>query len=204
LEVNYKSIRYKTAIEFLLPRHYSGRKPNVVYSFGAYSEGELIAVCTYGIPASRPLCVGVMGKESYRKVIELNRLYVLEDKKDFILSQFVSWTLRTLKTKNLCVVSYADTAMSHVGSIYQACNFLYTGKTPKRTDKFTEGNKHCRHYDKDAIETKRKVRSAKHRYIYFTGSKTEVRKMKSFLNYKIQPYPKGKKENYKEEKQIHY
>ena len=56
-------IEYKEAISFLLPRHYSGRKPSITYAFGYYEDEVLKAVCTFGKPASNSLCVGVCGKE---------------------------------------------------------------------------------------------------------------------------------------------
>ena len=42
----------------------------------------------------------------------------------------------------------------------------------------------------------RKFRSSKHRYIYFVGNKSKVRKWKKELNYKTQDYPKGQNERY--------
>lgn len=49
------------ASDFLLPRHYSGRIPNIVKAFGWFIDGELKAVCTFGKPASPHLCDGVCG-----------------------------------------------------------------------------------------------------------------------------------------------
>ena len=40
----YKKIDYRTAVDFLLPRHYSGRVPVISYAYGLYNEGELMAV----------------------------------------------------------------------------------------------------------------------------------------------------------------
>ena len=39
-------------------------------------------------------------------------------------------------------------------------------------------------------------RPQKHRYIYFTGNKKQVIKLKKELNYKIEPYPKGINKRY--------
>ena len=39
-------------------------------------------------------------------------------------------------------------------------------------------------------------RPQKHRYIYFTGSKTQRKAWKKQLNYKEQPYPKGENKRY--------
>lgn len=143
-----KEIPYKTAVEFLLPRHYSGRVSTISKAFGLYVEDNLKAVCTFGKPASPSLCAGICGKEFSSNVYELNRLCREDDYKE-PLSRFVAKCLRELKDMNWIIVSYSDTAMNHHGYIYQALNFLYTGQTKSRTDKFTEGNKHSRHYDKN-------------------------------------------------------
>ena len=49
-----KEIEYKTAVDFLLPKHYSGRTPSITKAFGWYVDNELKAVCTFGKPASPP------------------------------------------------------------------------------------------------------------------------------------------------------
>lgn len=82
--------------------------------------------------------------------------------------------------------------MNHHGYIYQACNFLYTGCTKERTDIYTPEGKHSRHYNKDDDSGFRKVRSAKHRYIFFCTHLSRLKKeWKEHLNYPILPYPKG-------------
>lgn len=189
-------IDYKTAINFLLPRHYSGRVPTVSKAFGwfdckEYTSEHLKAVCTFGKPASPPLCIGICGKEYADNVYELNRLCRVDDWKE-PLSQFVSACLRRLRVENWIVVSFSDTDMNHHGYIYQACNFLYTGCTKERTDKFTKEGQHARHYKNSEQCEYRKVRSAKHRYVYFcTFNKRLKSEWLKALNYPIQPYPKG-------------
>ena len=190
------TITYNVAKDFLLPRHYSGRTPSISRAFGWYIDGELSAVCTFGKPASNSLCKGVCGEEFSPRVYELNRLCRVDSLKEQ-LSAFVSACLRRLSMDNLIIVSYSDTAMGHNGYIYQACNFIYTGQTKRRTDKYTEGNKHSRHYkDSDQVGL-RKVRSAKHRYIFFAMYDKKLKKRaKKALNYPIEGYPKGDNENY--------
>ena len=101
------------------------------------------------------------------------------------------------KHGNFIVVSYSDTEMNHHGYIYQACNFLYTGKTKQRTDKYTEGNKHSRHYDNKKQAGLRKVRSSKYRYLYITANKRVKREMMNDLKYPVlKDYPKGDNSNY--------
>ena len=43
-----RSITYQEAVDFLLPRHYSGRKPQISYAFGWFIDATLVAVCTFG------------------------------------------------------------------------------------------------------------------------------------------------------------
>lgn len=190
-----KEIDYKTAIDFLLPLHYSGRKPIISYSFGYYEKDILKAVCTFGKPASNSLCIGICGKEYSDKVFELNRLCV-DGKIEIQLSKFVSWCLKELKSKDLILVSYADTQMNHNGYIYQATNWIYTGMTKPRTDKYVEGGKHSRHYDNEKQNGLRKYRSAKHRYIFFCASKSKKKEYMIKLKYPIEKYPKGKNKRY--------
>lgn len=187
-----KEISYKEAIEFLLPKHYSGRKPHIAIAFGLYEDNILQAVCTFGKPASHSLCKGICGGDYASKVYELNRLCRLESYTK-PLSKFVSACLRTLKVNNWIIVSYSDMAMTHHGYIYQACNFLYTGATKPRTD-FYSGEKHSRH--SRPVKGLRQYRSSKHRYVYICGDKRFKKKILKVLNYKVMPYPKGDNKNY--------
>lgn len=187
----YSEITSKEATDFLLPRHYSGRKPSISKAFGCFDGGALKAVCTFGKPASPSLCIGVCGKEYSSHVYELNRLCRTDDYNE-PLSQFVAWCLRQLKPMDWIVVSYSDTAMNHHGYIYQACNFIYTGATKSRTDMYTPDGKHSRHYKASEQTGYRKVRSSKHRYIYFcTRDKKLRREWRNTLKYPVMPYPKG-------------
>lgn len=191
-----KSIEYSTFKDFILPKHYSGRIPSVSWAFGWYIDDVLVAVCSFGKPASNSLCKGICGDMFSSRVYELNRLCRIDNLSEQ-LSGFVSACLRILKPRNLIIVSYSDTAMSHNGYIYQASNFLYTGKTKQRTDKYTEGNKHSRHYDNDNQKGLRKVRHSKHRYVYFAMADRKLKRLAfQELNYSLEPYPKGINKNY--------
>lgn len=72
-------ITREEAIPFLLEIHYARRVPNITDAFGLYIDGTLAGVVTYGIPASRPLCVGLAGKENADRIKELNRLVLKPD-----------------------------------------------------------------------------------------------------------------------------
>jgi hypothetical protein len=173
---------------FILDIHYAHRMPSISWAFGLYEDEELIGVCTFGKPASNQLCIGVCGKEYTKIVWELNRL-VLKYNRPNEASFFVSKCLKMLP-KPMIIVSYADSAQNHLGIIYQATNFIFTGTTKPRTDMAGKEGKHSRHHLGD--RTKRVYRSAKHRYIYFIGSKVEIKRMKKALKYSITNYPDEK------------
>ena len=187
-----REIKYSDTKDFILNKHYAQRMPSISFAYGLFKGDHMAGVLTIGKPASNSLCRGVCGSEYAHKVYELNRLITEDNLPKNTLSFFVGGVLKKLKDENLVIVSYADTGAGHNGYIYQATNFIYTGKTKQRTDKYTEGNKHSRHYTKDNNHL-RKVRTSKHRYIYFTNNKKEWLKV---LNYPIQDYPKGNNENY--------
>lgn len=193
---NYNVLRIapRETHEWLLNKHYAKRIPSISYAFGLYRDGVLSGVMTVGKPASPSLCVGVCGKFYSEYVFELNRLCVDDHLERNVLSFFVGRSLRLIRD-SLILVSYADTSQGHHGFIYQATNWIYTGKTKERTDIGTEDGTHSRHYDKsiDKVQN-RKFRSAKHRYIFFIG------KLKSqfttSLRYPVLSYPKGDNQYY--------
>tara|TARA_R100000234_G_C4996401_1_gene178171 strand:+ start:233 stop:838 length:606 start_codon:yes stop_codon:yes gene_type:complete len=181
-----KQIQYKDTKDLILNVHYAKRMPSISYAYGLFEDGEMVGLVSYGSPASPFLCKGIMGEEHKSKVIELNRLVLYNNKKNEA-SYLVSNSLKLLP-KPKCVVSYADTKEGHTGYIYQACNFMFTGTSKPRTDMAAKNGAHSRHHSGD--RTKRVDRSAKHRYIIFTGNKKEKKFMQSILKYTIQDYPK--------------
>lgn len=183
-------------------KHYLKRRPQVTDCYVLFDTQERVAVggLTIGKPASNSLCVEVCGAEAKQFVYELNRLYV-NDGVDFAESKFIAEALgmfyRTFG--NAILVSYADTDLGHIGSVYQASNWIYTGKTPSRTDKFVPEGKHSRHYDKNQDNSVRVVRSSKHRYVLFVGTKGFKKWCKARLLYKIAECPKGDLSYYNED-----
>jgi len=206
LLVQVIQIQPKETYQWLLEKHYAKRIPQIMHAFGLYVDGVLKGVVTYGIPASPALCMGICGKEYSDKVLELNRLCLMENNKNessFLVSHSIQ-----LLPKPTIVVSYADTSQGHVGYVYQATNFLYTGLSANRVDWTIKGMEHKHSktisdgmtlesikekYGDDFYYTER---SRKHRYIFFHGSKTDKKIMRKLLKYNIEPYPKGNSQKY--------
>jgi hypothetical protein len=199
-------IKSEETYPWLLQKHYAKRIPQIMHAFGLYENNELLGVVTYGIPASPALCMGICGKEWSDKVLELNRLCLQDNSKN--QSSFLVSNSIKLLPKPTIVVSYADQAQGHVGYVYQATNFLYTGISAKRVDWTVKGleHKHSKtlsdgmtlesikeKYGDDFYYTQR---SRKHRYIYFHGDKKQKKLMRSLLKYDVMPYPKGDTKKY--------
>lgn len=189
VEKYVRRIGYEDTKPFLLNIHYARRMPCITDAFGLFIDMKLVGVCTFGQPASPSLCIGLAGQQHKMDVLELNRLALLPEYNGGNNASYLVGKSLKMLPNGTFVVSYADTAWSHVGYIYQATNFLYTGKTKERTDKYSESG-HSRHYLEN--ETRRQFRSAKHRYVFLVGDKRTKREMAKDLRYPVfKEYPKG-------------
>lgn len=190
---------------YILGIHYAKRWPSVSHAFGLFRDGGLCGVVTYGTPCSAPLRRGVAGDEYKHCVIELNRLCLKDNRKNEA-SMLVSRSLALLP-KQAIVVSFADTDQGHMGTVYQAANFMYCGLSEKRTDWKVRGMEHLHGQtiaDKFRGHANRaqamrdfygddfylKDRPRKHRYIYLIGSKSWKKKARAAIKYAEAPYPK--------------
>lgn len=197
MNLSVKRIPYSDCKPFIMKIHYARRMPVVQYAFGLF-DGDYpfpVGVVTYGTPASPQLCKGIAGEQYRKNVLELNRLVLYPEYNGENYASFlVSHSLKQLPDGTI-VVSYADWGgWGHVGYIYQATNWLYTGITKPRTDIYSETG-HARHHLEN--ETRRMPRTAKHRYVYLVGNRRTKRKLMSSLKYPILPeYPKGDSRHY--------
>lgn len=190
-----REIPYEETKQFILEIHYARRMPSISYAFGLFVNKELVGCITYGVPASPSLCIGLAGRKNQYNILELNRLVLLPKYNGKNYASFlVAHSLKLLPNRTF-VVSYADTMWGHVGYIYQATNFLYTGFSAQRTDTYQPTGKHSRHQETNDLMV-RQTRSAKHRYVYLVGDKRTKREMRSELLYPIKPYPKGNDSKY--------
>lgn len=186
----------KEVLDLVVNKHYAGRKPSISYAFLVKRMGIVLGAITYGKPASPYLCNGVCGKSFSKYVYELNRVVFLSSGEKNLVSWSLARTEKILKNLgNFVIVSYSDTGMNHNGYIYQASNYIYTGKTKERTDKYAPPGKHSRWYTQGNSHL-RKVRTSKHRYVKFVGNKGFKKEARSALKYEDVAYPKERSVKY--------
>lgn len=128
------SIATREAVNFACRNfHYSGSMPIVKYAFNVFNDsGEWCGVIVYGSGANNHIAspYGLWQGE----VLELVRV-ALNGKQE-TTSQCVAASLKELHRIEpivRMVVSYADIDQNHVGTIYQATNWIYEGVVNRNT-----------------------------------------------------------------------
>jgi hypothetical protein len=210
-EILVTQISQAEAEPWLLNRHYAKRLCPITYVFGAWDKKHLIGVVTYGTPVSSTLKTGICGEFWANFVLELNRLCC--ESTPNLASILVSRSLKALPKPSI-VVSYADSKQGHVGYVYQATNFIYTGLSAAFKDPMVKGYEHKHHTSigdegrghKSRVAFLREKygeenvyfieRSRKHRYVQFCGTQKQKRAMQKHLKYDVFPYPKGDTKRY--------
>ena len=199
LNYTIKQIDYKTAMKVIVEKHYLHRKAPCSIAFGLFLGDDLKGVVCYGTPSSAPLRSGIAGAENAKCVIELTRLWVCDSVPRNGESFLIGNTIK--KCGKEIVVSYAEAQQGHVGYVYQATNFIYTGLSAKRTNWTVEGlEKHCQTLaDKYSASEIRALygdrfslqdRPRKHRYVFINAKGSRRKQLLAQLKYKVEPYPK--------------
>lgn len=176
-------------------------------AFGLYEDNKLMGVICYGMP-SAPISKHAFKDRDFR-LYELTRLVIDGGNKN-CASMLIADSLKLLNEQPSAVISYADSALGHVGIVYQASNWLYTGATTSH-DKLYMVNGKALHpmsirdqfgvtnpsvwAKENNVQTINP--SPKHRYFYFNGNKHQRKHMLSKLAYPVVgQYPKAPKTYY--------
>lgn len=192
-------IDYKTAMDVIVQKHYLHRKAPCSVAYGLFLDRCLVGVICYGTPSSAPLRSGIAGKENANNVVELTRLWVCDSVPKNGESFLIGRTLKHAGKE--IIVSFAEIDQGHVGTVYQATNWLYTGLSAKRTNWTVTGiDKHCQTLaDKyTAQEIREKYgdkfsltpRPRKHRYIYINAKGFRKTQLIAAIKYPLLPYPR--------------
>jgi len=195
-----KRIDYHTAMKIIVEKHYLHRKAPCSIAFGLFLDDECKGVVVYGTPSSAPLRRGIAGDDNVNNVVELTRLWVCDSVPRNGESFLIGNTIKQCGKE--IVVSYAEIEQGHLGIVYQATNWYYTGLSAKRTNWVVDGiDRHCQTIaDKYSSQELKelygdkfslKPRPRKHRYVFLNAKGKRKKELLQSLKYKIMPYPKN-------------
>ena len=197
----------KIAKALIIRNHYSHKWSSCRFAFGLFDGSDLIGVAVYGFPVGRQTVKSITPNLQNSQVLELTRLWLIDEapknSESYFLGKTFDWLRKNTFIKVL--ISYSDPMHGHLGTIYQATNWLYQGNNTMLIKGYlhkvlgqvlhprtvvalygTIKEQEMRKIDPDyqRIELKKK-----HRYIYIVH-KRDRKKIISELKHKILPYPK--------------
>ena len=168
--------------ELLVRKHYLHSMPGgTQLSFGVFVGGCLMGAMTLGVGPK--LGHRLVEGATSRDCATLTRLWLSDRLPSNAESRVIGVVLRAL-TRNTSlkfVLAYADPAAGHIGVIYQATGWLYTGLSSptsaydlgdgvlrlSRSLGYSFGSRSVRHFEANGVPIKAVTQSAKHRYIRF-------------------------------------
>ena len=116
----------KSCLEF----HYAKRIPPVVMAFSVFMQSKFCGVVIYSHGASARIGSPFYGLDQ-RAILELVRVALNGKQGKNGTSEILSISIRLIKRlmpQIKLLVSFADPIQDHVGIIYQATNWIYTGR----------------------------------------------------------------------------
>ena len=196
-----KLIDKKLANEIQIKNHYLHTRASCIYGFGLFEGDEIIGVILYGNPTA-PTTLGICGKDERKSVIEITRLWIKDDTPKNTESFFIGNTIKLID-KDI-IVAFADPEFEHVGTVYQASNLIYTGRSGRGGRVIAiKGNKIHNKTLWKQYKTAKKIREVfgdenvyykpyitKLRYVYLNCNKRRKRELLDKLIYDIEQYPK--------------
>ena len=193
-------IKFGIAKRILVKHHYLHSMPGgTQINLGVFVEDRLQGVLTLGVGPSNAhrLVEGAAPSDC----VTLTRLWLSDELPKNSESRVLGIALRSLSkaTSIKFVLTYADPNAEHIGTIYQATNWIYIGESQAmplldlgdgvgrhtRTVAHRFGTHSLEHFRKHGMTVKRIPQAAKHRYIYFLEKSWRARLKPEQL-----PYPK--------------
>ena len=195
-----RPITIKVAKALLVREHYLRSLPGgTQLAFGVFLESCLLGALTMGVGPfnGHSLVEGAARGEC----LTLSRLWLSEELPKNSESLVIGAVLRALRkyTDLKFILSYADPVQGHVGIIYQASNWIYTGLSiamplydmgdgkphHSRSIGNTYGTHSVKYLQSHGVDIKAVPQTAKHRYLYFLDQGWQDR-----LRCPVLPYPK--------------
>ena len=199
-DIEVRPVPFRVAKTIVEREHYLHSMPGGTgLAFGAFVKGKLLGAATFGSGPMLAHCL-VEGA-SPKDCLTLTRLWLSDELPANSESRCLGVMLRSLRksTSIKFLVSYADHSQGHLGIIYQAANWLYTGLSsamplydlgdgkPRHSRSLSHayGTHSTRYFANHGVPVKLVPQSAKYRYVYFLDCS-----WKNKLRIPILPYPK--------------
>lgn len=203
-----EKITSEQAKQVILKYEWLGTMGRAVACYGLRTaDGELLGVAVFGWPSaveSRDIC----GRKNREIAVCLERgacvHFAPPNSASFLIANAVKQAARDHGWR--IFYAYADPEAGEIGTVYQACNWLYigqgVGRTPGRLREdwqLPDGRilssrslRHRKMKRPDAIAAGWVpiYRHPKHKYVHFEGTRAERRKLLAELRYPVSPYPK--------------
>jgi hypothetical protein len=186
------------AKKIIVRNHYSHTLPGgTKMSFGVILNGRLLGAMTFGVGPF--LGYKLVNEATPDDVVTLTRLWLADELPRNSESKVLGIALRSLKreTSLKFILAYSDPIFGHLGTIYQATNWLYTGLSSavplydigdgtlhhSRSLAHQLGSHSIRYLTLQGINARIVPQSAKHRYIYFLDKSWSSRLAVPVLSY---------------------
>ena len=195
-----------TIIKQLIERHhYLHSMPGgTMLSFGVFHRGRLYGGLTLG--AGPAQAFRLVRDAAASDCLALTRLWLSDALPMNSESRIIAAVIRALRryTRVRFLVCYADPAVGHVGVIYQATGWLYTGLSDasplydigdgrlRHSRSFSHGfgTHSTRHFQRQGVDLHAVPQQAKHRYLYPLDPAVRDRILVPIL-----PYPRKEQRN---------
>jgi adenine modification enzyme len=210
-QARVEQISYDVAKNVILRNEYLGSMGSASHCFGLYFGEYLASVVCFGSTAGTKVAESVCGPQHADKVIVLVRgateHWAHEHTASYLIPR--ACDLMAAKGKPI-IVAYSDPAGGEVGTIYQACNFRYTGMTSgSQRYRDPDGKVHNTrqihgltrdrrngglNYTRTRAEQRRLLveqgctfekEGGKHRYVFFAGDRRTKRLLRNALRWKV-------------------
>ena len=198
--IQVRPIPFTAAKDLLVRHHYLHSLPGGTrLAFGVFVGRSLLGALTLGVgPANAHRLVEAAIPDD---CMTLTRLWLSDELPPNSESRIIGVSLRALRlhTNIRFLLSYADPSAGHVGTIYQATGWLYTGLSEQmplydlgdgvvrhsRSLSHAYGTHSVTHFRSHGVDIQVLPQSAKHRYLHFLDPAWLSR-----LRVPVLPYPK--------------
>ena len=199
-QLRVQPIPHGWARELLEREHYLHSLPGgTMLRFGVFLAVRLLGALTIGVGPK--LGHRLVGGASSQDCATLTRLWLSDELPANSESRVIGIILRSLDrhTSLKFLLAYADPAVGHVGTVYQATGWLYTGLSSpmsvydlgdgvlrhSRSLGYSFGSHSMKHFRYSGVPIKAVTQSPKHRYLRFLD-----RSWKKRLRVPVLPYPR--------------